>query len=281
MTHPRRQRNGVGGSGGARSFGQDQVDLKIDTFGGANSPGVSLSSSLILVPANSLAAWGDIPSAKVEHCNRRRAAALEPQIMTVETVSLNRSHGGMQGVYRHASRETGTDMTFSVYVPPHQSEAKLPWSGICRPDLHPRQRHREGRISQGMRRTGFDLCRARHQPTRRRHARRSRQRLGFRARGWLLRRRHAAPFSHNYRMWSYVTEELPELFAGSFLPISNGNRSSATRWAVTAPSRSRCDIPALPCRQRLFADRGALAGAVGHQGARRLSRRQQGSMAQA
>src|SRR6266513_3750494 len=46
--------------------------------------------------------------------------------MTVETVSLNRSHGGMQGVYRHASRETGTDMTFSVYVPPHQDGAKLP-----------------------------------------------------------------------------------------------------------------------------------------------------------
>ena len=39
--------------------------------------------------------------------------------MTIETVSLNRSHGGMQGVYKHDSRETGTGMTFSVYVPPH------------------------------------------------------------------------------------------------------------------------------------------------------------------
>ena len=46
--------------------------------------------------------------------------------MTLETVSLNRSHGGVQGVYKHASRETGTPMTFSVYVPPHQAGAKLP-----------------------------------------------------------------------------------------------------------------------------------------------------------
>jgi hypothetical protein len=30
--------------------------------------------------------------------------------MTVETISLNRSYGGMQGVYKHASRETGTEM---------------------------------------------------------------------------------------------------------------------------------------------------------------------------
>src|ERR1700727_745623 len=46
--------------------------------------------------------------------------------MTLETVSLNRSHEGAQGVYRHASRETRTTMTFSVFVPPHQAGAKLP-----------------------------------------------------------------------------------------------------------------------------------------------------------
>ena len=46
--------------------------------------------------------------------------------MTMQTVSLNRSHGGTQGVYKHASAATGTDMTFSVYVPSHQDGAKLP-----------------------------------------------------------------------------------------------------------------------------------------------------------
>lgn len=44
----------------------------------------------------------------------------------METVSTNRSHGGTQGVYRHASAETGTDMTFSVFVPDHAPGAKLP-----------------------------------------------------------------------------------------------------------------------------------------------------------
>ena len=45
---------------------------------------------------------------------------------TLETVSENCSHGGVQGVYRHASASTGTQMTFSVFVPPHGDGAKLP-----------------------------------------------------------------------------------------------------------------------------------------------------------
>ena len=46
--------------------------------------------------------------------------------MTIETVSTNVAFGGVQGVYRHASAVTGTDMTFSVYVPPHEKGAVLP-----------------------------------------------------------------------------------------------------------------------------------------------------------
>jgi len=45
---------------------------------------------------------------------------------TLETVSTARSHGGVQGVYRHASAATGTAMTFSVFVPDHAPGAKLP-----------------------------------------------------------------------------------------------------------------------------------------------------------
>lgn len=44
----------------------------------------------------------------------------------METVSANLSHGGTQGVYRHRSTETGTDMTFSVFVPAHAPGARLP-----------------------------------------------------------------------------------------------------------------------------------------------------------
>ncbi|PWG03788.1 S-formylglutathione hydrolase [Sphingosinicella humi] len=46
--------------------------------------------------------------------------------MALDTVSTNKCFGGVQGVYRHASAETGTDMVFSVYVPPHAEGVKLP-----------------------------------------------------------------------------------------------------------------------------------------------------------
>lgn len=46
--------------------------------------------------------------------------------MSIETVSESRSFGGIQGVYRHDSAETGTAMTFAVYVPEHAHGAKLP-----------------------------------------------------------------------------------------------------------------------------------------------------------
>jgi S-formylglutathione hydrolase len=46
--------------------------------------------------------------------------------MGMETVSTNRAHGGTQGVYRHDSTATGTPMTFSVFVPDHAEGAKLP-----------------------------------------------------------------------------------------------------------------------------------------------------------
>jgi S-formylglutathione hydrolase len=44
----------------------------------------------------------------------------------MEQVSAVRSHGGTQSVHIHASAETGTPMTFSVFVPDHAPGAKLP-----------------------------------------------------------------------------------------------------------------------------------------------------------
>ncbi|MFV0644757.1 MAG: S-formylglutathione hydrolase [Sphingomonadaceae bacterium] len=46
--------------------------------------------------------------------------------MPMETVSQNRSHGGIQGVYKHQSASTGTEMTFSVFVPDHAPGTELP-----------------------------------------------------------------------------------------------------------------------------------------------------------
>lgn len=38
--------------------------------------------------------------------------------MGIETIQEHRCFGGLQGFYRHDSRETGTQMRFSVFVPP-------------------------------------------------------------------------------------------------------------------------------------------------------------------
>jgi S-formylglutathione hydrolase len=46
--------------------------------------------------------------------------------MSIETLSTNRAFDGIQGTYTHTSRETGTEMTFSVYVPPHMPGITLP-----------------------------------------------------------------------------------------------------------------------------------------------------------
>ena len=43
-----------------------------------------------------------------------------------ETLSETSAHGGTQGVYRHQSTATGTPMTVAVFVPPHEPGARLP-----------------------------------------------------------------------------------------------------------------------------------------------------------
>jgi len=46
--------------------------------------------------------------------------------MALDQVSASRSHGGTQGVYRHGSSATGTEMEFSVFVPDHPEGTRLP-----------------------------------------------------------------------------------------------------------------------------------------------------------
>ncbi|HEX9963423.1 MAG TPA: S-formylglutathione hydrolase [Allosphingosinicella sp.] len=45
--------------------------------------------------------------------------------MTLDTLSVTRAHGGTQHVVKHASRATGTEMTFSVFIPPAADEGAL------------------------------------------------------------------------------------------------------------------------------------------------------------
>ncbi len=44
----------------------------------------------------------------------------------METVNEQRCFGGVQGIYRHSSVETATPMQFSVFSPPHAANGKVP-----------------------------------------------------------------------------------------------------------------------------------------------------------
>lgn len=46
--------------------------------------------------------------------------------MTLETISQNKSFGGVQYVFAHQSSATKTKMRFAAFVPPHEEGAKLP-----------------------------------------------------------------------------------------------------------------------------------------------------------
>lgn len=46
--------------------------------------------------------------------------------MSLEKVTTSRAFGGDQGVYRHASAATGTEMTFSVFLPPQAAHRPCP-----------------------------------------------------------------------------------------------------------------------------------------------------------
>jgi S-formylglutathione hydrolase len=137
--------------------------------------------------------------------------------MTIETVSLHRSHGGMQGVYKHDSRETGTDMTFSVYVPPHQGEAKLPvvWylSGLTCSHANVTEK---GEFRKTCAELGLIFVAPDTSPRGEGVPGDPAGAYDFGLGAGFYVDATQAPFSRNYRMWSYVTRELPDLVAAHF-----------------------------------------------------------------
>src|SRR2546430_3133947 len=143
----------------------------------------------------------------------------------MQTVSLNRAYGGMQGVYRHASRETKTDMTFSVYVPPHPDGAKLPvvWylSGLtCTlANVTEKGEYRAACAELGLIFVAPDASpRGEDVP--------DDEGYDFGLGAGFYVDAAEEPWAKNYRMWSYVTDELPALVSGEF-PV-DGYRQGIT-----------------------------------------------------
>ena len=136
--------------------------------------------------------------------------------MTLVIVSENKSYGGRQLVVRHASLATATDMTFSIYLPPQAvAAAKLPvvWylSGLTctHANVTEKGEYRAACAEHGLIFVAPDTSpRGEGVPDAEGYD------FGQGAGFYVVATEE--PWAANYRMWSYVTEELPALVAAEF-----------------------------------------------------------------
>ena len=138
--------------------------------------------------------------------------------MTLEVVSENKSHDGRQLVVKHASRTTSTDMTFSIFLPQQAEDGtRLPvvWylSGLTctHANVTEKGEYRAACAEHGLIFVAPDTSpRGEGVPT----APEDAWDFGLGA-GFYVDATEE-PWSRNYRMWTYVTEELPALVVGEF-----------------------------------------------------------------
>jgi S-formylglutathione hydrolase len=137
--------------------------------------------------------------------------------MTLETVSETKSHGGTQGVYRHASSSTGTDMVFSLFVPEHEPDAKLPvlWylSGLTCTHANVTEK---GEFRAACAEAGIIFIAPDTSPRGEGVPDDDDGAWDFGLGAGFYVDATEEPWSANYRMWSYVTGELPSLVADHF-----------------------------------------------------------------
>ncbi len=143
--------------------------------------------------------------------------------MSLTTVSAARSHGGTQGVYRHASAATGTDMTFAVYVPDHAPGARLPvvwWlSGLTCTHANVMDK---GEYRAACAELGLILVAPDTSP--RGDGVADDPAFDFGQGAGFYVDATEAPWARHFAMWSYVTAELPEVVAANF-PVDLGRQS--------------------------------------------------------
>jgi S-formylglutathione hydrolase len=136
--------------------------------------------------------------------------------MTLETHSSARSFGGTQLACRHSSRETGTEMTFGIYLPP-QAEAGAPlpvlWylSGLTCTHANVVEKGQYQRVCAEL---GLILVAPDTSPRGPEVADDPAYDFGQGA-GFYVDATQD-PFAANYKMAGYVTAELPDLVAASF-----------------------------------------------------------------
>jgi S-formylglutathione hydrolase len=135
--------------------------------------------------------------------------------MTVEIVSEVRSHGGRQLVCTHASRATSTPMTFSLFLPPQAEQRPVPLltylSGLTCTHANVTEK---GEYRASCAQHGIAFLAPDTSPRGDDVADEEGWDIGLGA-GFYVDASQE-PWSRHYRMWSYVTDELPALVAAEF-----------------------------------------------------------------
>ncbi len=134
----------------------------------------------------------------------------------MKTISTAKSHGGVQGVYAHASEACACDMTFAVFVPPQASQAPCPvvWylSGLTCTHQNVMDKGEYRRLAAEL---GLIIVCPDTSP-RGADVPDEKDNWQFGCGAGFYVDATEAPFATNYRMYSYVTEELPALIAANF-----------------------------------------------------------------
>jgi S-formylglutathione hydrolase len=144
----------------------------------------------------------------------------------MEQVSSVRAHGGTQGVYTHASDTTGTPMTFSVFVPDHAEEARLPvlWylSGLTCTHANVTEK---GEFRAACAEAGAIFIAPDTSP--RGDDVPDDEGYDFGKGAGFYVDATEEPWAANFRMRSYIEQELPALIAAEF-PMADMNRQGIT-----------------------------------------------------
>jgi S-formylglutathione hydrolase len=138
--------------------------------------------------------------------------------LTVETVSIARSHGGTQGVYRHPSQATGTEMTFSVFLPPqarHGAALPVVWylSGLTCTHANVTEK---GEFRRACAELGLIFVAPDTSPRGEDVPDDPAGAYDFGLGAGFYLDATQEPFARHYRMEDYVVRELPELIASEF-----------------------------------------------------------------
>lgn len=134
----------------------------------------------------------------------------------MKTISEAKAHGGVQGVYSHESETCGCGMTFAVFVPPQAKDGPCPvlWylSGLTCTHANVMDKGEYRRLAAEL---GLIIVCPDTSPRGEGVADEPDNWQFGKGAGFYVDATEE-PFAKHYRMYSYVTEELPKLIAANF-----------------------------------------------------------------